>query len=73
LIKLTAFRVPLLFSEALFEESRPPGEVAGELPEYGNPPAICFVCKNGPLHSVFFWNGAKSERERAGNRAAQGN
>jgi len=45
LIKLTAFRVPLLFSEALLEESRPPGEVAGELPEYGNPPAICFVCK----------------------------
>jgi hypothetical protein len=45
LIKLTAFRVPLLFSEALFEESRPPGEVAGELPEYGIPLQFALCAK----------------------------
>jgi hypothetical protein len=63
LIKLTALRVLVLFSQALLEEPRPPREVAGELSEYGNTPAIGFMCKDGPLHSVFSWNGAKSGRE----------
>jgi hypothetical protein len=43
LISLTAFRVLLLFSEALLlEESRPPREVAGEVPESGKPREIGF-------------------------------
>ena len=34
----------LLFSEALLEESRPQREVAGEVPEYGNPREVGFIC-----------------------------